>query len=43
MTSRTSGLAAGLYFISLVILGSYYVLNLFLAVMVSREYAVCSL
>ena len=33
MTSRTSGLAAGLYFISLVILGSYYVLNLFLAVM----------
>lgn len=33
MTARVSGVAAGAYFISLVIFGSFYVLNLFLAVM----------
>ena len=33
MTSRAAGPVAGFYFISLVCLGSFYVLNLFLAVM----------
>ena len=33
MTSRAAGPVAGVYFISLVCLGSFYVLNLFLAVM----------
>ena len=33
MTSRVEGIAAGFYFVSLVVFGSFYVLNLFLAVM----------
>ena len=33
MTSRVEGIASGIYFVSLVVFGSFYVLNLFLAVL----------